>query len=226
MFKWIRRCFLVALVVLSVLGLQRIYEKSLVEYGIKQLLGVVSPGEFRAYILGSQKVNEHATLQFPMIVQGFSSKSVWPVNSKMTIQGVYIAKIGFDLSKRFQLDIDAWEKSVSVRLPDPTVLSVERQDLSILGHDQSFLTSMSPEELVEFQNAMDRHARASIETNEVALFGAIDNLQSDMLRFSSTYGYTVNLQVDDDHVERIGNSSRGIVVEGEPEKDLSDGTLR
>ncbi len=218
----IRKLVIVLLIATSSIGAYRLYQKVSIENGIGHLLGLAMPGEFTTIILGRQRIQEYANVRVPMVVQGFSLKGAWPLDSKMTIQGMYVAKIGFDLSERFQLDVDALSKSIYVVLPVPTVLSVERQDLTVLGHDQSFLTSMTPEELAVFFSAMDKHAKESIASNETALSGAVEDLRGDIERFGSIYGYTVDLSVYKKDLSTTEALTRTEVIGDHSQSDISE----
>lgn len=80
---------------------------------------------------------EMATIKQPLLVQFMATKGRWPIQSKLTLQGRYDLKIGFDLSMKTAITVDSFNLKTKIKMPRPQILSVEQTDFQVIQCDQA-----------------------------------------------------------------------------------------
>jgi len=83
------------------------------------------------------------TVKQPLLVQYMAIKGRWPIQRKLTLQGRFDLKIGFDLNMKTAITVDSFNLKTKIKMPRPQILSVEQTDFQVIQCDQAILTSFA-----------------------------------------------------------------------------------
>lgn len=86
---------------------------------------------------------------------------------KLSLQGTFRAKGGYDLTKPFVVIISEDGKSVSATVPEVQVLSVELQNEKIVSDENGWWNNISTEDREAAKNALLREARAKARASSL-----------------------------------------------------------
>ncbi|GIL22662.1 MAG: hypothetical protein BroJett042_11750 [Bacteroidota bacterium] len=109
-------------------------------------------------------LNQQATvLELAVLSQNFQHQyaytNTWMGSTKkIDISGTFIAKVGFDLNKKFQINIV--DKTATVSLPEPQLLALESQPDITYRDEDGLWNWVSQEDRTTATNAFIKDARA------------------------------------------------------------------
>jgi hypothetical protein len=103
---------------------------------------------------------------------------------KIVLQGDFRCKVGYDFTNQaadlgnpFGLDISDDGKTISVRMPRPSVLSVEMTNYKIVEDENGFWNKITKEDRENAVNELQRGARAELEKSSV-----LDEVDDEFIR--------------------------------------------
>jgi hypothetical protein len=108
--------------------------------------------------------------ELALIERGFKLSNTWRgkwlrSEKELTVSGSYTAKAGFDLEKRFKVDVNETDRQVYLYLPLPELLSVELSDDLELQGKSGLWNRVTDEDrnlvMNDFRRAAEVHALAS-----------------------------------------------------------------
>jgi hypothetical protein len=120
-----------------------------------------------SFTLNQKDIAELAVVQRRIICTTRYDASWLGSDATVILQGVYTVKAGYDLKDGFRLDFDEHGKVVSVKLPEPKILSNTTESQKVLYASQGVLKKIPPKEmeLVYTQNL----EQAKREANDLGL---------------------------------------------------------
>jgi hypothetical protein len=179
------------LIAIAFLGWRYIVQPAQFRSAVAEILGV----PYRIFTLEPERVLELAIIKQPVLIQYTATRGRWPIQSKLTLQGRYELKIGFDLNLNTAIIVDRFNLHTIVKLPRPKILSVEQTDFQVLQSDQAIWTSFSPEEQAQALVEMNKYARESSE-NDRALESAVQSLKGRLEQIAPFFDGTMEVIIE------------------------------
>jgi hypothetical protein len=116
---------------------------------------------------------EVATISRPLLVDHEWSHT-WLGSTKMLhIRGIFTAKAGFDLQKPFEINISPSPLSVTARLPEPQLLSLQMDSCVVLQDENGWWNRLTPEDRTNAMTTLGSLARQKAESS-----GMLDEVRS------------------------------------------------
>jgi hypothetical protein len=106
---------------------------------------------------------EVATVSRPLLVD-YEWSHTWLGSTKtLRVRGIFSAKAGYDLQKPFEINISPSPLSVSARLPDPQVLSMQLDSFIVLQDENGWWNRLTEEDRTNAVTALRTTARQKAE---------------------------------------------------------------
>lgn len=185
---------LFCLMAIVFLGWRYIVQPAQFRTAVSEILGI-KDAPYQVFTLEKETVLEVATIKQPVLIQYTATRGRWPIQSKLTIQGWYELKIGFDLNLNTAITVDRFNLHTIVKLPRPQILSVEPTDYQVLQSDQAIWTSFSPEEQAQALVEMNKYARESSD-NDRTLEPAVQILKGRLEQIAPLFGGSVEVIIE------------------------------
>jgi len=185
---------LFCLIAIVFLGWRYIVQPAQFRTAVAEILGI-KDAPYQVFTLEKEPVLEVTTIKQPVLIQYAATRGRWPIQSKLTLQGRYELKIGFDLNQNTAITVDRFNLHTIVKLPHPKILSVEQTDFQVLQSDQAIWTSFSPEEQAQALVEMNKYARESSD-NDRTLEPAVQSLKGRLEQIAPLFGGTVEVIIE------------------------------
>jgi hypothetical protein len=115
----------------------------------------------------SAPILELATVE-RRFAQSYSWENKWLGSTKrIELRGTFLAKAGYDMTKRFEVDISADGKDVRATVPAAQILSVELQSEKIMQDEEGLWNALSSEDRENAKNELLKLARANVERSNL-----------------------------------------------------------
>jgi hypothetical protein len=115
----------------------------------------------------SAPILELATVE-RRFAQTYSWENKWLGSTKrIELRGTFLAKAGYDMTKRFVVQISPDGKDVRASVPAAQILSMELQSEQILQDDPGLWNSLSVQDREQAKNELLKLARANVEKSNL-----------------------------------------------------------
>jgi hypothetical protein len=115
----------------------------------------------------SSPLLELATVQREF-VHRHEQTETWAGSTKsIHLEGVYLAKAGYNLSEQFAIQIDPATQMVTASLPEPRILSLELKSYTVVKDESGYWNWVTPKDREKALNAMQEAARKAAADEEL-----------------------------------------------------------
>jgi len=110
---------------------------------------------------------EVATVSRPLLVDHEWSHTWLGSTKSLHVRGTFTAKAGYDLKKPFEIEITPSPLSVTARLPDPQLLSLEMDSFEVLLDESGWWNRLTEEDRTNAVVALQQIARSKAENSGI-----------------------------------------------------------
>jgi hypothetical protein len=137
--------------------------------GIRSLFNVTPRVTINETIVIEQStpILEVATISRQLLVDHAWSHSWLGSTKSIHIRGTFTAKAGFDLREPFAIDITRSPLTVSARLPEPRLLSVQMDSFVVIADEDGWWNRLTEEDRTQAVTTLQSLARTRVETSGI-----------------------------------------------------------